>query len=318
MPGENPHDTFFKALLGDKSNAISFFQSYLPENLQKHIDFNTLTLSKESFLDEKLKQTFSDLLYQTKEQSTQLYVLFEHKSRPEKYTALQLLKYMTKIWFRDIEQNKPTNLPLVLPIVVYHGKEKWKWGNELKVLFSNNPNLSQYIPNFSYLLYDLSQYTDSEIKGNTILQVGLQLLKNIRSPQLPHKLHQILNALAHLYDEQKALQWVHTCLKYLSMSNPQITLDKLQKIGENLEIKGVESTMPTIAETLRKEGYLQAQEHGKYLAELREKRADRKRSLRTAILLLNEGSEFAFIQKVTELNATYLTRFLHKIGRLAK
>ncbi|MCB1160899.1 MAG: Rpn family recombination-promoting nuclease/putative transposase, partial [Leptospiraceae bacterium] len=66
MNSENIHDKFFKSLMTEKENAIDFFQNYLPPELLKEIDLETLELEKESFVDDKLKEGFSDVLYRVK------------------------------------------------------------------------------------------------------------------------------------------------------------------------------------------------------------------------------------------------------------
>jgi predicted transposase/invertase (TIGR01784 family) len=78
----NPHDKVVKEFLSEKETAESFFREYLPHEITAGLDFNTLTLSKESFVDKKLSAYFSDLLYEvkSKNQSIFVYLLIEHKS----------------------------------------------------------------------------------------------------------------------------------------------------------------------------------------------------------------------------------------------
>lgn len=48
-------------------------------------------------------------------------MLLEHKSKPEVWVALQLLRYMVRIWER-LQHRKVKKLPPIIPIVVYHGE----------------------------------------------------------------------------------------------------------------------------------------------------------------------------------------------------
>ena len=45
----DPHDRFFKSVMAQKKAAIDFFTNYLPANIQKLIDINTLKISKDSY-----------------------------------------------------------------------------------------------------------------------------------------------------------------------------------------------------------------------------------------------------------------------------
>lgn len=60
-------------------------------------------------------------------------------------------------------------LPIVIPIVMYQGKSSWTGERSLGGIiegFDDIPeDIAVYIPNFSYLLYDLTCISDEEIKG---------------------------------------------------------------------------------------------------------------------------------------------------------
>ena len=109
--------------MSDKENAISFLQNYLPDELLRLINLDSLQIEKDSFVSDKLQESFSDLLYQVQIAGTPgyIYLLFEHKSYPEKMIALQLLEYMVACWRLKARQKHP--LPVIIPLVVYHGEK---------------------------------------------------------------------------------------------------------------------------------------------------------------------------------------------------
>ena len=129
MNPQSSHDEFFKLLFREVKNAASYFQNTFPKELLAKTDFATLKLEDGTFVDERLKEKFSDILYSTKIQGKTgyIYILLDHKSHPDKYVALQLLKYRISIWERHLDNCKTRgNLPFVFPIVLYHGAEKWR------------------------------------------------------------------------------------------------------------------------------------------------------------------------------------------------
>ena len=55
-----------------------------------------------------------------KKYPTYIYILFEHKSKSDRFTVFQLLKYMIKIWDRYAKERNL--LPGIIPVVYYHGE----------------------------------------------------------------------------------------------------------------------------------------------------------------------------------------------------
>ena len=163
----NPHDKFFKKSIAWKDTAEGFLQHYLPQELLDKIDLTTLEIDKDSFTDDELEEYFSDTVYKANISGVEAYLcfLFEHKSYPYPTITLQLLKYMTRIWTLKKEQGIK-ELPLIVPMLIYHGREKWNIGLYLDDIIKKIPvEAKEYVPNFKYILFDLSNYSKKEIKG---------------------------------------------------------------------------------------------------------------------------------------------------------
>ncbi len=85
-------------------------------------------------------------------QDVYLYFLFEHKSKPYADVSLQLLGYLLDVW-KSIDRPAGAKLPVVIPLLIYHGRSTWNVGLKLSDLFSNIPqSLQDYIPDYKYLL----------------------------------------------------------------------------------------------------------------------------------------------------------------------
>ena len=131
-----PHDKYFKATFGKVSFASDFLQSYLPKDLLNIIDMDTLEPQKDSYLDEQLKEQFTDLLFKTNinDKEGYVYFLFEHKSYKDRMVIFQVLKYMIRIWETKIREdnekrketessvNENMEIPIIIPLVVYHNE----------------------------------------------------------------------------------------------------------------------------------------------------------------------------------------------------
>lgn len=322
---ENAHDKFFKMVMTNRENAIDFLNNYMPPEIIKEIDMDSISITKDTFIDKNLKELYSDVLYEAiiNGKKGYLYILFEHKSKADKYTALQLLKYITNIWDRHLSiHGRKGKLPVILPIVVYHGKAKWRFGNQLKRILKETGSLNNYQPNFIYELYDLSRYTDKEIKGSSELWVLLYLLKNIFSSNIEEKLYYAFETLNKIENEEIAVRCINLVIQYITMATDKITVDSLEKIVETTKIIGVKNTMPTIAETWEMQGFIKGEKIGiekgieqgfEKGIEKGKKIAERKKALRTAINMKKKGCDLDFISEVVDLEKKKLERFFKKI-----
>ena len=221
---QNPHDQFVRATLSDKVMAKSFLENYLPSEIVKKLNLSKLEVSQESFVDEDLQEHHTDLLYQVATKTGEkafVYVLFEHKSSPEKLVAFQLLRYMIRIWEKYKTSSK---FPNIVPLVLYHGKRKWNVSHEFASLveFSNDEIYAKSTPNFEYFICDLSKFDENELKGEIALRITLLILKHIFSPNLKHKLPGILQLFTEI-NEKGVVELLSKLLRYLSASSDKIS-----------------------------------------------------------------------------------------------
>ena len=256
----SPHDKFFKEALSRQEAAMDFVVHYLPKNIASLLNVDSLEISKDTFIDKELAAHLSDLLYHVdlkKKGSVCVYLLFEHKSFVEQLICLHLLRYMTRIWEQWLKEGKGKPLPPIIPCVVYHGKEVWTVGPGFHDLFDHPHALGHVVPDFEYLLYDLSRYTDEEIKGAVVLRVAFLLFKHIFSSDLPEKLPGILGLLKNLLDKRSGLEYLETVLRYVASGSDQIGPEEIEESVRQI-FKGQEGDiMPTAAEQWIKQGMQQ-------------------------------------------------------------
>ena len=102
--------------------AASLLQAYLPPAVSGELLWSSLKWQSVSFIDERLRDSESDLLYAIRRKAdgaaAWLYVLLEHQSTPDPWLRLRLLKYSIRIWERD-RQRHPTEKQLrpIVPLV---------------------------------------------------------------------------------------------------------------------------------------------------------------------------------------------------------
>lgn len=268
----NIHDRFFKETFGDLAVAKDFLNNYLPKTIQQYMKLETLLPQKDHFIDERLRESFSDLVFQVEIAGNQGYLcfLFEHKSTPDKETPFQLLKYIVRIWEEKIREEK--KLPIVIPIVIYQGVQKWrvpKYFAEMIEGFPNFPaDLMNLIPNFTYQFYDFSYRSDEEIKGEAILTIYQLLLREISNPNNENIVGSIVHAFSYfskIESKRRALEYFETVLPYIFSINNNLTKEE----GEEM-MKKVEENYPegknvarSLADLWKMEGVARGRKEGR-------------------------------------------------------
>jgi predicted transposase/invertase (TIGR01784 family) len=250
-PIPNPHDTFFRRLFGRPEVAAEFFRLYLPPEVVAELDLSKVKLEDASFVDEKLREHFSDLLFRVglkRGGEAYVYLLLEHKSAPDERVALQLLRYVAQAWDR-----LPAPLPLIVPVVVYHGAAPWRVDKSLSGLFDpavRGTVWRRYLPDFEYYLCDLSRYSDEELKGAEGLAAALKLLKHIFRSDLPEKLPEVFIETVRDLPEERARDQVRTMVSYLTESE---RVSEVQISEALLTAKTEGGRMETVFDRLEKE-----------------------------------------------------------------
>jgi predicted transposase/invertase (TIGR01784 family) len=176
-----------------------------------------------------LREHFSDLLYRVRLQNgdeANVYLLLEHKSSPDAWVALQLLRYMVRIWERA-RQEKVKTLPPIIPVVVYHGRETWQVSENFDGLFVGPEDFRPYWPNFRYELQDLNQIDESSIQGNLLLRAALLTLMRSFDPNFPDRLTDIFKYVAGLPDRNMAIEFLQIVVIYVSVVAKDVTAEKV-------------------------------------------------------------------------------------------
>ena len=266
---ENPHDKFFKETLGNVEVTKSFLHNYLPPNVMEVLDVDTLELQKDSFINKELEEGFSDLLFSADIEDSEGYVyfLFEHKSNPDKAVAFQLLKYIAEIWNTKMTKEKEDQLPVILPLVIYHGASSWNIETAIGDMITGYKDLSteirNFVPDYQYLIYDISKYTDQEVKGEARVRILFTLFRDVQKAENAQELLKIIAKAVHylqeLDDKQAGMEYFETFMRYIFSAAKNLTREDAAEIVKKVEKdypEGSEIVM-TLADILREEGEAQ-------------------------------------------------------------
>ena len=88
------HDGFFRVAMTNLKVAKDLLKAHLPKKLVKQIDWDTLQITNKSYVDQKLRQFMSDMVYKCTLQGREAYIflLIEHVRH-----EVALRKYLKKL-----------------------------------------------------------------------------------------------------------------------------------------------------------------------------------------------------------------------------
>ena len=230
----------------------------MPEKITAYFDLNTVSVGLESYVSREFKEYFSDVVAQLQFLDGNLggiYFLFEHKKGPDKLARLQILNYMVQKWFKLIREDEYEGyLPIIIPIIVYHGRRRWRHSLEFVDLFNlPSEDFRQYVPQFEHLLHDISRIDAERFKTTTLLRIVQLIMKYIDNPEQTCKLPEIVSLLQQLQDKDKITEYLALILQYVLRAGT-VTIQQAKEIVR--ELPHGEETVETTADILRKEGVI--------------------------------------------------------------
>jgi predicted transposase/invertase (TIGR01784 family) len=273
----SPHDALFKAVLGQSEHARGALRTIVPAALAEALDWSTLTLRPGSFVDAALTHQHTDLLYSARwhdgDNDAVAYLLFEHQSAPptDGPMAHRLLRYQGRIWDSwRTDRPRAKTLPMIIPIVMYHGVTPWSEARSFDALLDVppvlRPEVEPYLVRFAYLLFDLSKISDDELRQNAqtaLTKLTLMALKharmNVNMLEVLERWKDIAREVAMAPNGREALEQV---MRYILEVNEHLTLEALQAFLEREIGPEAKDTVMTTGQQLIQQGIQQGLQQG--------------------------------------------------------
>jgi predicted transposase/invertase (TIGR01784 family) len=213
----HPHDKLFAATFSVPEHAAAFLQAKLPPAVAAAIGWGELLTLPGSFVDSQFKASQTDLLFSAPlgGREGRIYLLFEHQSSPDPALPLRLLRYMTRIWERFMNENPASaKLPVILPVVLSQNAQVWHIAVRLSALLDIpeelRGDLEPFIPDFEYRHLQLAEMAFEAIPGTA---GGILVLRAMKAERLGRLLDDLvwdenLMRLTPLELLQKVLRYV--------------------------------------------------------------------------------------------------------------
>ncbi len=297
-----PHDAFFKKMMSHPKVRNSVLRSFLPKDLQKFMDWQQLQVCSTSFQTNLGKEFIADLVLKTKitesEDDAYIVLLLEHQSTPDERMPLRILEYSCEV-MREHEKSHKNELPLVYPVVIYHGREPYHYPTDiLDMIKAPEALVRDFFPG-NFQLINLSEIEDEALKLDRWLASMALSLKHVFDRDVIAAFGDIVNNAADVYIQGEQ-QLCAIVVEYILDNADTRATDQIAGIIESIDFKPFKENVMTIAERLK----ILARAEGEARGEAKGK-AEAKAEF--ACNLLNEGCAPLFIQKVTGLSFQEIT-----------
>ncbi|HSK01549.1 MAG TPA: Rpn family recombination-promoting nuclease/putative transposase [Kofleriaceae bacterium] len=268
-----PHDALFKAAFEAPPDAAALLRELLPPPIRDAIAWDSIEQAPASFVDRKLADLHSDLVFSVRllaEETRRLFLLLEHQSSDDPSMPQRMLSYQTQIWERFRRAQPRAALPPVLAVLVSHVPGGWTAACAFEDLFDPDvlaiPGLAALVPRFSMLALDLTRRSNEDLQARAMPAFQRLALWALRDARDPPRLFASFDAWSPLMAEagrtRSGRDALTVLFEYMFQVLDPVYWDELRAKIHALGPTAEEATM-TIAEMFEERGRAKGREEGR-------------------------------------------------------
>lgn len=269
------HDKTFRKILDDKKEFTIFINKIF--NLEERLEEKDIEKYNRKFVSVDYTNQESDVIYKLK--NKEIFILVEHQTKIDKKMPIRILKYELEIIRSRMDENNRLEFPIIIPIVLYTGKQRWN----AKINYpSYNSELARYrgLKKVEYNLVDINDYTIEDLyKENSILTKIMILEKSNKYIEIINNVDKIVNKV---YDSKLYTQTQKEMLLNI-LNNTMINIVGNKKLKEyKIKLEGGENMLALyeMIENERNEIYSTGIKEGKVKGKIEGIKAIAKKMLR--------------------------------------
>lgn len=241
---ENKHDKVFRILLDNKKDTSKFINKIL----KLHIKEEEIEKYNSSFVSKLFQNKEADIVYKLKQQN--IFFLIEHQTKIDYSMPYRILDYEMQIIKSaiDIKQikNKSYKMPLIIPIVLYTGKQKWNVEKALEEKQEKLEGLDIKLSNYN--LVDVNNFANSELLNDDTLISKIMLLE--KSKNTEDTIIFLEKIIPKIKDEDKEIM-----IRIINfILSEKLGKEQTEKFVEKL--KGDDEKMLAVIEMIKKENQM--------------------------------------------------------------
>mgnify|MGYP006301936021 FL=1 len=258
---DKPYDGFFRSVFASPQLAWELTRTVAP-GLASGFSARQVHVESESPVDPEFRRSHTDLLIRLTRRKTDTFVLilYEHKSSPDRFVSLQLLRYLGAIWQRSHRKHRRYHLPQVIPIVIYHGRPSWKPPEFSELV--EGPG-GDHVPRFAPRFVNLADVPPERISGSLGFVVALLALKYVRQ-RLTEAIAELLaGALDAALADPEAQELAHQVEMLYGQTRSPEDMELIQTAAGKRGYHRAEEDLMTFVEAKIQEGLQKGREEGR-------------------------------------------------------
>jgi len=241
------HDSGYHLLFSYPYFVECLIRGFVPGDWVERLDFSSLEAVREGHPRDHIGMRYDDVIWRLRWRDLDLwvyvYLLIEFQITDEPFMAVRVLDYEGGLYrqiVRALRLKRGDRLPIVLPIVLYHGHPAWTSRTEVFDLISPAPpEVEPYLPHLRYLLLDVNAYSAGELElmRNPVACMFQLEGSSVLETEPIEQLHELLRAPEHSGLRRAAALWLTQV--FLPLRLPGVTVP---------QVKNLEEVSPMIAE----------------------------------------------------------------------
>ena len=156
------HDIAHKEFYSHPENVKDLIQGFVALDCVSEFDFNTLERENTSFVPKENTERHDDIIWKLRwrDKWIYIYILIEFQSDVDETMPVRIMSYVSLLYLyllgnKNLEYWKEKKLPVVLPIVLYNGKDIWNVPKNIQDMFKEtHEELQKFVPRISYYFID--------------------------------------------------------------------------------------------------------------------------------------------------------------------
>ena len=188
----NPHDRLFRALVQRPDLGPELVRSCLPQYFAELLADRPIERVPDSIIDQELRLYECDCLFRipaVNGDDQDVFILIERKSVIDRKALYQVDRYVAAIRHWSIRQRSVSTglYPLVIPILLYHGRTKWNGPLSFLQIRKPPEEYLQFFAPVDLLLRNLKEIRFEALAEHPGVRSGLAALKHSRDEEFPDR-----------------------------------------------------------------------------------------------------------------------------------
>ena len=243
---DKKHDKLVKTILKNPEEMAKIINEFLEPSVE--VKGENLVKYTNSYITQKYKSKEADIVYKLKNE--EVFFLVEHQSTIDKKMPYRILNYCVDImqeWVKSKKMKRQTKYPIVVPIIIYTGIEKWKIPKNFKDVQISNQVFGDFKIDLYYNLIEINKLSKKYlIDQQSLFGYGMVIEKSKNKAELQENLELIVkNAKS-----KEKLMEISNIIEYLFFDMIEESAKEMLIEKINLKIRKEEKDMSSLYERL--------------------------------------------------------------------